>query len=258
MRISARATAGLRLHADLAQLIRNQVTLVDRDFLLDQHVRETFLTILNQRGNVAPILRVMHEVDFLGKYVPEFGKLTCLVQHEFYHQYAADEHTLVCLEQLDRIWEANEAPYKTYAPLFQSLDRPFLLYLALLLHDTGKANGHGNHSEVGAKLAMRVARRLGLDGAAMQTLRLIIEHHLLMASVSQRRDMDDPTVIRHFAKQVQTAETLMLLTLHTFVDAQATSDKLWNGFEDALLWELHVRASLLPRHRIRARGREAA
>jgi [protein-PII] uridylyltransferase len=232
---------GLRLHADLAQLVRNQVTLVDGEFRTDAHVRETFLTILNQRGNVAPILRAMHEVDFLGKYIPEFGRLTCLVQHEFYHQYAADEHTLVCLEQLDRIWEADKTPYKTYAPLFQNLDRPFLLYLALLLHDTGKANGRGDHSAAGARLAMRVARRFGLDGAAMQTLRLIIEHHLLMASVSQRRDMDDPAVIRHFAKQVQTAETLVLLTLHTFVDAQATSDQLWNGFKDSLLWELHSR-----------------
>jgi [protein-PII] uridylyltransferase len=230
---------GVRLHPDLAQLIRNQLSLVDRSFLADAHISETFLTILNQRGSAAPILRAMHEVDFLGKYLPEFGKLTCLVQHEFYHQYTADEHTLVCLEQLDGIWEAKKPPQEAYAALFQGLNRPFLLYLALLLHDVGKADGHGNHSEVGAELAMRVARRLKLDGTASHTLRLLIEHHLLMASVSQRRDLDDPAVIRHFAEQVQNPEALTFLTLHTFADAQATSDKLWNGFKDSLLWTLH-------------------
>ena len=174
----------LKLHPDLAQLIRNQLSLVDRDFLNDEHVRETFLTILDRRGEVAPILRAMHEVNLLGKYIPEFGKLTCLVQHEFYHQYAADEHTLVCLEQLDKIWEAQEPPYKNYAPLFQGLERPGLLYLALLLHDVGKAEGHkkGGHAEVSADMAMRAAKRLQLDGSAAHTLRLIIENHLLMAS----------------------------------------------------------------------------
>ena len=232
---------GLGLHPDLARLIRNQLGLVDRSFVSDEHVRETFLTILGQRGNVAPILRAMHEVDFLGKYIPEFGKLTCLVQHEFYHQYTADEHTLMCLEQLDRIWEAKKPPYSPYTPLFQKLARPFLLYLALLLHDVGKPEGHGNHAEVSAELALRVARRLGLDGAATHTLRLVIENHLLMASVSQRRDLDDPAVLRNFAKRVPNPETVSLLTLHTFVDSMATSDKLWNGFKDSLLWSLHLK-----------------
>jgi len=230
---------GLRLHPDLAQMIRNQLSLADREFQNDEHVRETFLAILNQRGNVAPILRAMHDVGLLGKYVPEFGRLTCLVQHEFYHQYTADEHTLVCIEKLDRIWEAKDPLYASYAPLLQKLEHPFLLYLALLLHDTGKPQGHGKHSEVSGALAMRVARRLHLDGATTHTLRTIIENHLVMAGISQRRDLDDPFVIRNFAKLMQTAETLSLLTLLTFADAQATSDKLWNGFKDALLWSLH-------------------
>jgi [protein-PII] uridylyltransferase len=188
------------------------------------------------------VLRAMHEVDLLGKYIPEFGKLTCLVQHEFYHQYTADEHTLMCLEQADRVWDAKEAPYANYLPLFQKVDRPYLLYLGLLLHDTGKPDGHGNHSALSTELAMRVAKRLGLDGSATHTLRLVVEHHLLMASTSQRRDLDDAAVIRRFAKQVQNVETLSLLTLVTFVDSQATSDKLWNGFKDSLLWTLHLRA----------------
>ncbi|NOS69167.1 MAG: [protein-PII] uridylyltransferase [Verrucomicrobia bacterium] len=233
---------GMRLHPDLAQLIRSQVSLVDREFLNDERVAETFLEILNQRGGVAPILRAMHEVDLLGKYIPEFGKLTCLVQHEFYHQYAADEHTLMCIEQLDRIWEAKEPPYDKYTPLFQELERPFLIYLSLLLHDTGKPDGHGKHSEVGAKLAQRVGRRLTLEAPAMHTLEKAIEHHLLMAIISQRHDMDDTSVIRNFSRQVESVETLKLLTLVTFVDALATSDKLWNGFKDSLLWQLHQRA----------------
>ena len=233
---------GLRLHPDLAQLIRAQLSLADRAFLYDEHVRETFLAILNQRGNVAPVLRQMHEVGLLGKYIPEFGKLTCLVQHEFYHQYTADEHTLVCLEKLDRVWEAGAEPYARYSPLFQSLERPFLLYLALLLHDVGKPVGHGHHAQVSGQMAGRVAQRLGLDGSATHNLRLVIENHLLMAITSQRRDLEDPAVIRAFAKEVQNAEALKFLTLHTLADSLATSDKLWNDFKNMLLWTLHLKA----------------
>jgi [protein-PII] uridylyltransferase len=238
---------GLRLHPDLAQMIRSQLSLVDRSFLNDEHVRETFLTILNQRGSVAPILRAMHETGLLGKYIPEFGRLTCLVQHEFYHQYTADEHTLMCLEQLDRVWEAKAKPYNEYAALFQGLAHPNLLYLALLLHDTGKAEAERRHAEAGAAMAVRVAERLGLDGAATHNLRLVIENHLLMASVSQRRDLEDAAVIKAFAKQVQTEEVLAMLTLHTFADSLATSDKLWNDFKDLLLWTLHRKAMTLLR-----------
>jgi len=230
---------GLRLHPDLAQALRNQLSLVDREFLHDEHVHETFITILSQRGNVAGVLRQMHEVGLLAKYIPEFGKLDCLVQHEFYHQYTADEHTLVCLEKLDRVWEASEKPYSEYSAFFQNLERPHILYLALLLHDVGKSDSHGNHSRESSLMAQNVAKRLGLDGSATHVLRLVIENHLAMTVVSQRRDMEDAAVIREFAHQIQTVENLDMLTLHTLADTLATSDTLWNDFKQSLLWTLH-------------------
>ncbi len=230
---------GLKLHPDLKQMIRQELRLVDGGFLKDEHVRATFLEILNSRGNVAPALRAMHDMGLLGKYIPEFGKLTCLVQHEFYHQYTTDAHTLVCIEKLDQVWESKEPPFSNYSEMFHEVERPFVLYLALLLHDAGKALHTGNHSEVGGKIALRVGKRLALDGSTTHALRLIIEQHLLLAVTSQRRDLDDESVIRTIAAQVQTAENLRMLTLHTFADSTGTSDQLWNSFKDSLLLTLH-------------------
>jgi [protein-PII] uridylyltransferase len=230
---------GLKLHPTMAQLIRNQHSIVNNSFLRDPHVQATFLEILDQRGNVAPILRAMHEVGLLGKFLPEFGRLTCLVQHEFYHQYTADEHTLVCIEKLDQVWNAKTPPYAAYAEISRKVENAFLLYLALLLHDSGKAFRTGRHEEIGGKVALSVSRRLGLDGAKTHTLRLVIENHLAMAQISQRRDLDDASIISNFARQIQTVENLILLTLHTFADSMGTSDQLWNGFKDAVLWRLY-------------------
>ncbi|MDB6029022.1 MAG: uridylyltransferase, partial [Verrucomicrobiales bacterium] len=231
---------GLSLHPDTAQLIRNSLPLVNKQFLQDEHIRQSFLEILDSRGNVAPILRAMHEVGLLGKFIPEFGKLTCLVQHEFYHQYTADEHTLVCIEKLDSILTAKTPPFSGYTEMFQRIERPYILYLALLLHDSGKASA-GRHEEIGGVNATKAAKRLGLDGATTHSLRLLIENHLAMAVVSQRRDLDDKSVIRSFASLIQTVSNLEMLTLHTFSDSMGTSDNLWNSFKDSLLRTLFDR-----------------
>jgi [protein-PII] uridylyltransferase len=231
---------GLPLHPDTTQAIRNQLHLVDRKFIHDEHVRETFLEILNQKGSVASILRSMHEVGLLGKYLPEFGRMTCRVQHEFYHQYTADEHTLMCLQKLDEMARSEDhGPYRKYHEIFREVERPFVLYLAMLLHDAGKSEATGNHALAGGKLAAKVARRLGLDGATTHALRLLIEEHLTMAHISQRRDLGDPEEVTAFAQTIQNFENLRMLTLHTCADSLATSDKLWNDFKESLLWELH-------------------
>lgn len=233
---------GLRLHPDTAQLVRQNLAKVDRTFINDPHVRETFLQILSQRGSVGTTLRAMHEVGLLGKYMPEFGRLTCLVQHEFFHLYAADEHTLKCIEELDRIWSAFAPPLDKYRDLYQNVELPGILHLALLMHDAGKANPAGDHSAASTLLAQRVGRRFALDGASSRTLCLLVERHLAMSQVSQRHDLDDPAVIERFARLIQTPQSLGMLTLLTVADALGTSDRLWNGFKDTLLWTLHRRA----------------
>lgn len=230
---------GLKLHPDLFQLIRDELRIVDRKFLADEHVHQTFRQILKERGNVGRILRMMHDVNFLGKYIPEFGRLTCLVQHEFFHQYAADEHTLICVQELDKIWDAEEEPYKNYTVIVDALERPYVLYLAMLLHDAGKALHTGDHSDAGGKIAETVGRRIGFSDRRVKQLRWLVDHHLAMVRVSQQRDLYDPDVIDQFAGFVETADQLRMLTLLTVADSLGTSRNLWNGFKDSLLTTLY-------------------
>ena len=235
---------GLALDPGLEQLVRQEVTRVGAAFRADPRVHQTFLEMLNQRGNVAPVLRAMHELGLLGAYLPAFGRLTCLVQHEFFHQYTADEHTLVCLEKLDEIAATKDGPLAACGEILaKAVERPYLLYLALLLHDAGKARSTGDHAADGGRIAASVAKRLGLDTASAATLRLLVRHHLAMVSVSQRRDLEEPAEIRRFAALVGSVDHLNLLTLLTIADSLGTSDKLWNGFKHALLMTLYQRTS---------------
>lgn len=229
-----------RIHPDTEQLIRQSLRLVDSKFLADNHVHETFREILSQKGNVAPTLRAMHDVGFLGKYLPEFGRMTCLVQHEFYHQYTGDEHTLQCIDHLDELFADGNRFAEPYQKIFNKVDNSFPLYLSLLLHDAGRGmEDDTKHEDVGVKLAARVADRLKLDAAITDTLKFLVQNHLTMVVISQRRDLDDPTVITQFTEIVQTAERLNLITLHTVADSLGTAPDLWNDFKDQLLRTLY-------------------
>src|SRR5438876_9424673 len=136
----------LDLSPELEDLLSRSLRHVTRTYQYARGPRVIFTSILSQKGRVGRILRMMHGVDFLGRYIPEFGQLTCLVQHEFLHRYTADEHTLVCIDKLDALAETNDPELVAYRKLFEQLADPMVLYLAILLHDSGKAVGRP-HSE---------------------------------------------------------------------------------------------------------------
>lgn len=234
----------LRISGELRHLIRRRLHLVDKTFQYSKAVRETFIAICSCKGAVGRTLRAMHEVDFLGRYVPEFGQLTCLVQHEFFHRYTADEHTLVCIEKLDRVIRTDEAKLAEYRKIFQNLEDPLVLYLGLLLHDTGKASSARQHAEASAVFASRVARRLQLSPDQRKALVLLVDSHIALSLTAQRRNLDDPATIAEFAAVVKNQTNLDLLMLLTLADGQGTGDENWSDWKESLVWQLYRSTTL--------------
>jgi len=234
----------LRMSPELAQLVRRRLHLVDRTFQYSKAARETFVAICSRKGEVGHILRAMHEVDFLGRYIPEFGQLTCLVQHEFFHRYTADEHTLVCIEKLDHLIDTDEGKLAEYKAIFQRLEDPFVLYLALLLHDTGKAANARIHAEASALYAQKVSRRLQLTPEQRKSLVLLVDHHITLSSTAQRRNLDDPATTAEFAATIKAQPNLDALMLLTLADGQGTGDENWSDWKEGLVWQLYRNTTL--------------
>ncbi len=233
-------TRDLRLSSELEQLIRRRRRLINRTFQYAKSARETFVAILSRPGKVGRILRAMHEMDVLGDYLPEFGGLTCLVQHEFFHRYSADEHTLVCIEKLDGLLsEPSNPKFAEYRKLFEAMEDPFVLYLALLLHDTGKATSAKHHAEASALFAQKVAARLQLSTERRRLLILLVDHHLTLSSTAQRRNLDDAATVVEFAEVVKDRSALDALMLLTLVDGLGTSDDAWSDWKESLVWQLY-------------------
>src|SRR5947208_6331812 len=233
---------GLDLSPELADLVSRSLGVVTRTYQYARGPREIFKAILSQKGRVGRILRMMHRVDFLGRYIPEFGQLTCLVQHEFLHRYTADEHTLVCIDKLDALAETDDPKLIHYRKLFEQLADPLVLYLALLLHDSGKAVGRP-HSEASALFAQRVAARLQLASERRKSLIRLVDHHLTLSTMSQQRNLDDPATIMEFAQTVKDQKNLDALMLLTLADGQGTSADTWSDWKESLVWQLFHESS---------------
>jgi [protein-PII] uridylyltransferase len=233
----------LDLSPEAADLLSRSLGQVTRTYQYARGPREIFKAILSRKGGVGRVLRAMHRVDFLGRYIPEFGQLTCLVQHEFLHRYTADEHTLVCIDKLDAVVRTDDLKLIAYRKIFEQLDDPFVLYLALLLHDTGKAVGARPHSEASALFAQRVATRLQLSSEQRKSLILLVDHHLTLSKIAQQRNLDDPATVAELAKIVKHQKNLNALMLLTLADGQGTSAEAWSDWKESLVWELFHQTS---------------
>jgi [protein-PII] uridylyltransferase len=226
------------LSPELEDLLSRALGQITRTYRYAKAPREIFKAILSKKGEVGRALRLMHRTDFLGRYVPEFGQLTCLVQHEFFHRYTADEHTLLCIDKLDALMRTNDPKLIPYRRLFENLEEPFVLYLALLLHDTGRAVGARPHSEASALFAQSVAKRLQLSPEQRKSLILLVDHHVTLSSTAQQRNLDDPATIAEFAKVVRNQKNLHALMLLTLADGQGTSGQSWSDWKESLVWQL--------------------
>ena len=225
---------GASFDADLLHRLSRSIPLIDGRLINSPAAAKSFLSILREPGQVYPVLLSMHETGILGRYLPEFGQLTCMVQHEYYHRYTADMHVLRTIKHLDDVFLKAHPQAARYEKELRENDDPQLLYLILLLHDIGKAEGIKDHDIAGVRLAKPVLERFSVPTEAQEQILFIIRHHLEMARIWQRYDLDDPQTAASFADFIEDPEKLRLLHVHTYCDARGTAPTLWNDYKESM------------------------
>lgn len=234
---------GARLNPTAQQAIRDNLHLIDDELRASPRAARIFLEILRAPADVAITLRKMHDLGVLGAYIPEFGGLTCLVQYNLYHIYSADEHTLVTIRNLENLARnpSVSPDLRPFRRLLNDLSRRELLYIALLMHDVGKARRGKNHSVEGASMARTFLERIGLPESQIESVEFLVREHLSMSHISQRRDLGDEEMIAEFARQFRSAEDLRMLCLLTYADLSGVTKTAWTAWKGQLLWELFLK-----------------
>ncbi len=202
---------------------------------------QLFMAILTDPEGGPAHLEALHELGLLERLLPEFTAVTGLVQRDLYHEYTVDAHLIYCAQMT--LQALSMTPGATPGDIVEAasrVQRPHVLVTAALLHDIGKGYGHG-HSERGAKIARDAARRMYWKREDMVDLGFLIQEHLSMMIISQRRDLEDVDLIERFADRVETTERLDMLLVLTYADATTTGPEAFTGWKAALLRELYQR-----------------
>ena len=199
--------------------------------------RALFLSCLLETPKPAKTLRLMNEAGVLGRFLPEFGSIVAQTQFNMYHHFTVDEHTIRAVEVMSDIEHGRSDVHPHATRLFKDLSNRRALYLAMLLHDTGK--GKGDQQIEGMRTARAACKRLGLATEEIELVAWLVGNHLEMSETAQKRDISDPKTVADFAGLVGSLERLRLLHILTVADIAAVGPKVWNGWKGQLLSDLH-------------------
>ncbi|MBI5646180.1 MAG: HD domain-containing protein [Ignavibacteriae bacterium] len=195
---------------------------------------QAFDTLLRQKSTVGKMLRIMNDYGILGSYIPEFGLLAQFFQHNIYHFYTADEHTLIALEKCERLVDRPGF----LGSLFRSFPDPSVLYYSILFHDIAKPVDLATHEITGAETARKVLQKIGRDDIA-EDVAFAVRYHLLMEQTAFRRNYHDKATLLPFARTVGSIRRLNILYLLTYADLSALNPNVWTDWKNEVLQELY-------------------
>ncbi|HET8711100.1 MAG TPA: [protein-PII] uridylyltransferase [Spongiibacteraceae bacterium] len=228
------------IRAATIRLIRDHAHYINDDFREDRVNTRLFLELLRSRYRVAQQLRRMNRYGVLGRYLPEFGNIIGRMQHDLFHIYTVDAHTLEVVKNMRRFqYDDALQKFPVVSRIVARLPKIELLYIAGLYHDIAKGRG-GDHSTLGAQDVQAFCERHEINKRDTNLVAWLVEKHLLMSSVAQRQDISDPEVVRNFALEVADQIRLDYLLALTVADISATNPTLWNAWRASLLRQLYA------------------
>lgn len=229
----------------LKAAIERSVDTVTTDVSADAGIAVLFKKIIGSR-RVAKTLAEMNDLGILGRYLPEFGDLTAFFQHNVYHYFTADEHTLVAVGNAERLRDLQGV----LREVFRNLKRKDILYVAILLHDIAKPRGVGDHEVTGVEMASTILARLGMQ-EMFPDVAFLIRNHLMMEQIAFRRNIHDPETIKDFAAKFDRPEQLDYLYLLTYADLSAVNVNVWTEWKASMLQDLYMRTSEVLRRNLK-------
>ncbi len=230
---------GLDIHPHALRLVTQNLKRINKAVREDVEANRMFVEMASSIDSPEVALTRMNEAGVFGKFLRDFGRVVGQTQHDMYHVYTVDEHTIQAIGLLAKIERGElKTEHPVASEVIHKISSRRALYMSVLFHDIAKGRG-GNHSVLGARVANRVCPRLGLDAEESESVEWLVAEHLLMSDVAQKRDLNDPKTIQDFVETVQSPERLRLLLCLTVVDMRATGPNVWNNWKAQLLRELY-------------------